>query len=106
MNGIKTSRKGGAATLTSPDSKGTAAVDMKTAVQSAIAFAKEMLPEAKDIRLEEVEPSSPGWSVVISYTANESPTFAMLRGEEATRAYKKIAIDSESGKALSLKVWK
>ena len=79
---------------------------VKTAVQSAMVFAQEMLPAAKDIRLEEVEPISAGWTVVISYKTNQSPTFAVLRDEEESRSYKEIAIDSETGKAKSLKVWK
>ena len=102
----KTIRKGAAEARTLPNSNKNGIVDMKAAVQSAMAFAKEMLPEARDIRLEEVEPNSGGWSVVISYATNQSPTFAVLRGEEGPRAFKKIAIDSGSGKAQSLKVWK
>jgi hypothetical protein len=106
MNGLKTSRKGGAATLTTSNSDQATSIDMKGAVQSAMVFTKDLLPEAKDIRLEEVEPISGGWSVVISYATNQSATFAVLRGEEGPRAFKKITIDSKSGKAQSLKAWK
>lgn len=107
MQSNKAMRKGVSATPTSPNTKKTPLIDMKAAVQSAIAFAQEMLPDAKDIRLEEVEPSSGGgWSVVISYATNQSSTFAVLRGEEGSRSYKKIAIDSETGRPQSLKVWK
>lgn len=105
MADTKTGRKGVAAAVT-PTSKKTGIVDMKAAVQSAMTFAKDMLPEAKDIRLEEVEPTPNGWSVVISYPTSQSATFAIMRGEEEPRAYKKIAIESESGIAQSLKVWK
>lgn len=80
---------------------------MKAAVQSAIAFVKDMLPEAKEIRLEEVEPGPTGWSVVVSYIANQPRTIAdALRGEESSRLYKKIEINDKTGKAHSLKVWK
>ena len=50
---IATAHRGGA--------KKTASIDMKGSVQAAIAFAKDMFPQAKDIRLEEVEASSGGW---------------------------------------------
>jgi hypothetical protein len=83
-----------------------AMVDMKGAVKAAMVFAKDLFPQAKDIRLEEVEPSSNGWSVVISYATDQSSTFAIMRGEEGPRVFKKIAIESETGQAQSLKVWK
>ena len=72
-------------------------IDMKGAVQSAFAFAKEMFPEATDIRLEEVEPKSGGWSVVVSFATGQSNTFAIMRGDEGSRVYKTITIESESG---------
>jgi hypothetical protein len=81
-------------------------IDMKAAVQSALLFIKDMFPVAMDIRLEEVEPSSGGWSVVVSYLTTQSPAFAVLRDEESARLYKKIEIDDKTGKAHSLKVWK
>ena len=106
ISDTKVRKKASATTQVTPVSKGSAIIDMKAAVQTAMAFAKEMLPAARDIRLEEVEPTSGGWSVVISYAKSQSPTFAVLRGEEESRDYKKIAIESESGQAKSLKVWK
>jgi len=81
-------------------------VDMKGAVQAAIAFAKDMFPQAKDIRLEEVEARSGGWSVVISFVSGEPGTLAQVMGGGAPRLFKTIAIDSASGNAQSLKVWK
>jgi hypothetical protein len=106
MNGTKTNRKNTATVPPPPSSREQAEIDMKGAVRIALAFAKDMLPVAKDIRLEEVEPVSVGWSVVISYATNQSPSFAILRGEEESRSYKKIAINAETGTAQSLKVWK
>ena len=79
---------------------------MKEAVQAAMLFAADLLPDAKEIRLEEVEPSPKGWSVVISYISHQSPTFAIVRGEEGPRIYKQITIDSKNGRAESLKAWK
>jgi hypothetical protein len=88
-------------------------VDMKSAVKTAIAFAEEFFPGAKDIRLEEVEPIPSGWSVVVSFVSIESTTVeseALSRimggASHFTRIYKTIAIESESGQAQSLKVWK
>jgi hypothetical protein len=81
-------------------------VDMKGAVQAAFAFAKDMFPEAKDLRLEEVEAKSGGWSVVVSFTTGEPGTLSQVMGGGAPRLFKTIAIDSESGQAQSLKVWK
>jgi len=95
----KASRKGTVA-------ESSAGIDMKTAVQSAMVFIRDLIPSAKDIRLEEVEPGGPGWMVVVSYTVSQSPTFAVLRGEEEPRIFKKIPIDSETGIAQSLKAWK
>ncbi len=115
MNGAKTSRKlegpvsralreKVAAHRAASDKTGT--IDMKGAVQVAIAFAKDMFPQAKDIRLEEVEARSGGWSVVISFVTGELGTLSQVMGGGAPRLYKTIAIDSETGKAQSLKVWK
>lgn len=106
MGETKAGGKGVAAALTPPTSRKPALVDMKGSVKAAMDFAKEMFAGARDIRLEEVEPTSSGWSVVISYAANQPPTFAVISGQQETRVYKKITIDSESGKVLSLKAWK
>jgi len=70
---------------------------MKGAVQAAFAFAKDMFPQAKDIRLEEVEPGSVGWTVVISFSTGEPGTIAQVMGGGAPRLFKTIAVDSASG---------
>lgn len=80
-------------------------VDMKGAVRAAMVFAKDMFPEVKGIRLEEVEPTSNGWSVVVSFVADAPDTYAIVTGRELPRVYKTIVIESETGQALSLKVW-
>jgi hypothetical protein len=94
---------------TNPKSAVTASVagtDMKSAVRTAMLFVADLIPGARDIRLEEVERGGPGWQIVISYASNQSPTWAALRGEEEPRIYKKIPIDGDTGEALSLKAWK
>ncbi len=105
MPELKTSRKGVAAALTPQTSKAPGSTDMKAAVQAAVAFAQEFFPQAKDIRLEEVEPKSDGWSVVVSFVTGEPSTISMLTGG-VPRIYKTIEIASKTGKAQSLKVWK
>jgi hypothetical protein len=116
MVSTKTSRKGTATAGIMPPPKSMSAsesalaialrkVDMKGAVQAAIAFAQEMFPQAKDILLEEVEAKSGGWSVVISFVTGELSTLSQVMGGGA-RLFKTITIDSASGKAQSLKVWK
>jgi hypothetical protein len=81
-----------------------AMVDMKGAVRAAMVFAKDMFPEVKDIRLEEVEPSSNGWSVVVSFATDAPATYAIVTGRELPRVYKTVAIESD-GQPSSLKVW-
>ena len=99
-------KKGNAILTKSDFSSDRATVDMKDAVQSAFAFTKDMFPQAKDIRLEEVEPGSVGWTVVISFSTGEPGTIAQVMGGGAPRLFKTITVDSTSGKAQSLKVWK
>jgi hypothetical protein len=106
MSDTKAGGKGVAAALTPLTSKKTALVDMKEAVQRAFAFAEDFYPRGKDFRLEEVEPVSGGWSVVISFATGEPGTLASALGQGLPRIYKTITIDSSSGRAQSLKVWK
>lgn len=105
MAEIKTGGKGVAAALKPINPKKTDTVDMKGAVQAAIAFAQDFFPSAKDIRLEEVEPNEKGWSVVISFATGEPGTLSQVMGVGASRLFKTINIDSTNGKARSLKVW-
>jgi hypothetical protein len=106
MAEAKTSRKRVADLLKPLNSEKTSKIDMKGAVKAAIAFTEDFYPQAKDIRLEEVEPSSNGWSVVVSFKSGEPGTLAQVMGEGAPRLFKTISIDEVSGKAQSLKVWK
>jgi hypothetical protein len=106
MNETKTGRKGVAAALTPPTSKRPTMVDMKQAVNQAFAFAKDFYPQAKDLRLEEVEPVSAGWSVVVSFTTEDPSSLAVTFGSGPARIFKTITIDAGSGQAQSLRVWK
>ncbi len=80
-------------------------IDVKTAVRAATTFVGDLFPEAKDIRLEEVEPSSNQWSVVVSFKSGESPNLAAVMGNDP-RLFKQVVVDSESAEPVSLKIWK
>ncbi len=79
---------------------------MKEAVQRAFASVKDFYPQGKDFRLEEVEPLSGAWSVVISFSTGEPGALSFALGQAPPRIYKTIMIDSASGGTQSLKVWK
>ena len=79
-------------------------IGVKEAVPPAIAFVKDLYPEAKDIRLEQVQPESSAWSVVLSFQTGEATTLASVMGA-SHRLYKTIQIDKENGEPLSLLVW-
>jgi len=106
MSGQKTGGKGVAAALTARTLEKTTSIGMKDAVQRAFAFVKDFYPEGREFRLEEVEPFSDGWSVVISFSTGEPGALAYALGQGPPRIYKTIKIDSDSGNAQSLKVWK
>lgn len=77
---------------------------VKEAVQAAIEFVGDLFPEARGIRLEEVEPLPSKWSVVLSFNTGEPTTLATVMGER--RIYKAVEVDSDSGEPRSLKIWK
>jgi hypothetical protein len=127
MAGTKTNRKRvEAAVLTSHTSSQVGTVDMKSAVNAAVAFIKDYFPGAKDILLEEVgleegryvtnEPGSfhyrptlrkakyPFWNVVISFKLGEPGTLSEVMGGDP-RIYRKVHIDSASGAPSSMEKW-
>jgi len=77
---------------------------VKQAVNAAIGFVEDLFPEAKGIRLEQVEPHSAVWSVVLSFDTGEPSTLASVMGGEK-RIFKAVEIDSLSGEPQALKVW-
>lgn len=81
-------------------------VDMRQAVQAAVTSVESLYPQAKDIRLEEIEPfGDMRWSVVISFRSGELPTIASVMGTES-RLFKRLEIDKSTGELEALKVWK
>jgi len=102
------------------NSKKLVAIDMKGAVQAAIASVKEYFSGAKDILLEEVElqqshyendPSEgrkykkdPLWRVVISFKSGEPGTLSDVMGGDP-RLYREIHIDQGNGSLRSMRAW-
>lgn len=80
-------------------------VDIKQAVQAAVASVEELYPQANDIRLEEIEPyGEVRWNVVISFKTGEPTTLASVMGG-GSRLFKRVEIDMNSGSLHALKVW-
>ena len=126
MNDTKTSRKGVEAVLTPPTSRQVGTVDMKSAVNAAVAFIKDYFPGAKEILLEEVgleegryvanalgsaphrptlmKAKYPFWSVVISFKLGEPGTLSEVMGGDP-RVFRKVHVDSASGAPSSMETW-
>ena len=91
-------------------------VDIKTAVATAIKFAKDALgPErTSDIRLEEIESAKIDkdfvWLITLSIPLTEQgplgpiKTFAAALGADAGREYKVFTIEKYGGEVLSMKI--
>ncbi|WP_041596971.1 hypothetical protein [Granulicella tundricola] len=79
---------------------------MKQAVASAADFVKDLFPESRNIRLEEVAAKGPVWNVVVSFTEGaDNPTLLTIMGGPS-RTFKQVEIERDSGEALALRVWK
>jgi hypothetical protein len=86
-------------------------VDVKQAVNIARVYLIALYPEAKNIRLEEVELLNGEWNVVLSFPSDDPLTSsfsAMLLSSQETipRLYKLVRINKAGGEAVALKVWK
>ena len=79
-------------------------ITVKEVVKSATSFVEDLYPEAKEIRLEEVEPNSSQWSVVLSFKTDEPSGLAYVMGSD-NRLFKTVAIDPTDGSPISLKIW-
>jgi hypothetical protein len=79
-------------------------IDVKQAVAKAMEYFKELVPNASNVALEEVERSGSAWLITLGYTDNFISGFVALRGDG--RSYKVITIDAETGKAVSMKIRK
>ena len=76
----------------------------KEAVQAALKFLGDMVPDAKDPRLEEIEIDVDLWLITLSYVSVPTPAeLADIIGGASPRIYKTIKIDRE-GTFLSMKI--
>jgi len=80
-------------------------IGVKEAVQAAATSVESLYPNARGIRLEEVQYVGPFWSVVMSFNTGEPTTLASVMGNE-TRLFKTVEIDPDTGNLVALKVWK
>jgi hypothetical protein len=80
-------------------------IGVKEAVQAAATSVESLYPDARGIRLEEVQNIGPFWSVVMSFNTGEPTTLASVMGTEA-RLFKRVEIDPDTGSLIALKVWK
>jgi hypothetical protein len=72
----------------------------KEAVQAALKFLGDMVPDAKDPRLEEIETSDDGlyWFITLSYLSVPTPAeLAAVIGGAPSRTFKRIAIGRNLG---------
>jgi hypothetical protein len=80
-------------------------IDVKTAVQAAARYAREMYGDSDDLALlvEEVEPSADEryWLITLSLAERSNPLLALgPRG----RSYKIFEVDAETGDVRSMKI--
>jgi hypothetical protein len=79
-------------------------ITVKEAVKGAGEFVSELFPEAKNLRLEQVEGGSPVWKVVLSFNYGEPSGLAAVVGQG--RLFKQVDIDADTGEATALRMWK
>ena len=82
-------------------------IDVKTAVQAAVRYAKEVYGERGEasLLLEEVEPSSDErfWLITLSWPSPANPFVALARAGSG-RDYKIFEVDRETGEVRSMKI--
>jgi hypothetical protein len=80
-------------------------VTVKDAVKGAGQFVSELFPEAKNLRLEQVEKGGPLWRVVMSFQIEEPSGLAAVMGYQG-RMFKEVDVDADTGKGTALRMWK
>ena len=82
-------------------------IDVRTAVQAAGRYARELYGESSDLTLmvEEVEPSADEryWLITLSLADRTNPFATLARGS-AGRTYKIFEVDAETGEVRSMKI--
>jgi hypothetical protein len=80
-------------------------VTVKDAVKGAGQFVSELFPDAKNLRLEQVESGGPLWRVVMSFQLGEPSGLAAVIGHEG-RLFKEVDVDADTGEGTALRMWK
>jgi hypothetical protein len=82
-------------------------IDVRTAVQAAVRYARELYGESNDLTLmvEEVEPSADDryWLITLSLPDRANP-FAALARTASSRTYKIFEVDAQTGEVRSMKI--
>jgi hypothetical protein len=80
-------------------------VNVKEAVQAALKYLGDLVPDAKDPRLEEIERNNQDWAITLSYMSVPTPAeLAAIIGGAPSRIYRTITIDSQTGEFVSMKI--
>jgi len=80
-------------------------VTVKEAVRGAGQFVSELFPDAKSLRLEQVESGGPLWRVVMSFQLSEPSGLAVALGQDG-RLFKEVDVDADTGEGTALRIWK
>ena len=80
-------------------------LDVKQAAVIAIRYVKELIPDASDLALEEVEMSERGnqWFVTVGFRRPDPNNFRAVLGQ-TERVYKQLAISRDTGEVVSMKI--
>jgi predicted transcriptional regulator len=86
-------------------------IEVKQAVRIATDYLTDLIPNIRDVQLEEVEFVDilpPQWNITLSYLRPVDPeslsAIAELTGHKYERVYKEIAVDAVSGACVSIKI--
>ena len=80
-------------------------ITVKDAVKGAGEFVTELFPEAKDVRLEQVERHMALWQVIMSFKIGETSGLSAALGQQ-NRLFKEVDVDADSGEPTALRMWK
>ena len=82
-------------------------INVKEAVKVATAYFAELFPNAKEVRLEEVEMAEEGpwWDVTVSFEIPAATAMEAILAQR-NREYKIIKVNRDSGEPHSIKIRK
>jgi hypothetical protein len=79
-------------------------LNAKEAVEIAIAYAEELLPDAADLRLEEVDKSGSMWSITLSFLRGVSKGLSALGYMGKPREYKIFTVSDQLRQVTAMKI--